>query len=36
MDYAPDGTVTDLIKASKKDPSLLSEDKCRILMKALL
>lgn len=35
IEYAPGGTLQDLIKASKKNQSLLSEEKCRTLMRSI-
>lgn len=36
MQYANGGTVQDLIRASRKDPTLLDEEKCRVLLKNIL
>lgn len=36
MEYAKGGTVQDLIRASRKDPGLLTEERCRVVMLAIL
>lgn len=36
IDYAPGGTLSDLIKQSKKSNQLISEEKCRLIMRSLL
>lgn len=36
IDYAPGGTLADLIKLSKKTNQLISEEKCRVIMRSLL
>jgi len=36
MQFAKGGTVQDLIRSSRKDPVLLDEEKCRVLIKNIL
>jgi len=36
IEYASGGTLQDLIRASKKGISSMSEDKCRLVMRSIL